>query len=140
MDLYVNTPKGAKRIIHKFGAVRRLLEAPVLTAMEDWPPELKANFISLKEAQKFIKGGAKAYLYFIREHGSDADKDDSGMMNSMGNGRNLMEDSSPVDLDSTDVSGNLIQDSAPNSTDGKMRSMEKDPGFAAGNVMSGLSL
>src|SRR5271169_4372616 len=143
LDVYVNDLNGAKRIVHKFGAVRRLLETPVLTAMEDWPDELRSSLISLKEAQKIIKGGAKAYLYFIREHGEQgSDKGDSERLNSMegnsiedscspdANSMNSMEigiGSNSKELSSTYETGGLIQDPTSNLTDGIIRS-ESDLG------------
>ena len=98
---------------------------PILTSLEDWPKDLGANTISPQEAEREIKGGARVYLYFIREHGGDSDKDN--LINSMGNGQDLMGDSGPEKLD-LDVSGILIQCLNPNSTELKMRSPERDLG------------
>src|SRR5204862_827747 len=53
-----------------------------LTVIEDLP-ELRSSHISLKEAEKELKGGAKAYLYFIREHEKgDPDEDFAPRKNS----------------------------------------------------------
>src|SRR5205814_5204843 len=41
---------------------------------QPWPEELRSSHISLKEEEKELKGGAKAYLYFIREHTGDPDE------------------------------------------------------------------
>jgi hypothetical protein len=53
-SLILQSPEGAKRIVHKFDYVKRLT-APILTLLKDWPEELRANAISLKEAEKEIK-------------------------------------------------------------------------------------
>src|SRR5437773_10184373 len=49
------------RIAHKMGAVDAVVHR--LTMIEDLPEELRSSHISLKEAEKELKGGAKAYLY-----------------------------------------------------------------------------
>src|SRR5438876_9897774 len=54
-----------------------------LTVIEDLPEELRSSHISLKEAEKELKGGAKAYLYFISEHEEgDPDEDFAPRRNS----------------------------------------------------------
>src|SRR5436309_2681894 len=84
LDVFVNAPEGAKRIVHKFGFVKRLVNGPILTSLADWPEDLQVNAISFQDAEREIKGGAKAYLYFIREHHEDDDSNSSvnSMMNS----------------------------------------------------------
>ncbi|TMC19219.1 MAG: retroviral-like aspartic protease, partial [Chloroflexi bacterium] len=64
LDVFVNAPEGAKRIVHKFGFVKRLVNGPILTSLADWPEDLQVNAISFQDAEREIKGGAKAYLYF----------------------------------------------------------------------------
>src|SRR5437762_9181797 len=76
LDMFINTPEGALRIMHKFGISDvRLPVAHRLTVLEDWPEELRSIQIWLKKAEKDIKGGAKAYLYFIREFEGDPDEE-----------------------------------------------------------------
>src|SRR5436305_1387493 len=123
LDMFINTPEGAQRIVHKYGDVKRLLNALILTSLEDWPADLSANAISLQDAEREIKGGAKAYLYFIREHGGDSDKDDSGKLNSMEIRRDPRDDSRCTDLDL--ATGDICQDLSPNSNNSS-RSREID--------------
>ena len=66
LDMFVNTPQGVLRIAHKMGAIDAVVHR--LTVIEDLPEELRSSHILLKEAEKVLKGGTKAYLYFIREH------------------------------------------------------------------------
>jgi Retroviral aspartyl protease len=80
LDVVINAPDGAQRIVHKFGSGVRewLLEAPGLMTLEEWPAESAGKMISLRDAEKEIKVSAKAYLYFIRERERDSDKDPDG--------------------------------------------------------------
>src|SRR5437667_5482671 len=81
LDMFVNSPQGVLRIAHKMGAVDAVVHR--LTVIEDLPEELRSSHISLKEAEKELKGGAKAYLYFIREHEKgDPDEDFAPRKNS----------------------------------------------------------
>src|SRR5205809_5625042 len=73
LDMFVNSPQGVLRITHKMGAVDAVVHR--LTVIEDLPEELRSSHISLKEAEKELKGGIKVYLYFIREHTGDPDED-----------------------------------------------------------------
>jgi len=76
LDMFVNTPEGALRIVHKLGISD--VRWPIvhrLTVLEDWPEELRSSQISLAEVEKEIKGGAKAYLYFVREFEGGSDED-----------------------------------------------------------------
>src|SRR5277367_314991 len=77
LDMFVNASEGAVRIVNKLDISDvRLLEVHRLTVLEDsWPEELRSSHISLKEAEKELKGGAKAYLYFVREFGGDSNED-----------------------------------------------------------------
>ena len=76
LDMFVNTPEGALRIVHKLGISDvRLSLAHRLTLLGDWPEELRSCEISLAEAEKELKGGAKAYLYFAKGVEGDSDED-----------------------------------------------------------------
>ena len=43
--------------------------------LEDWPEELWSSQISPVEAEREMKGGAKAYLHFVRESEGDPDEE-----------------------------------------------------------------
>ena len=43
LDMFINTPEGAQRIVHKYGYVKRLMNAPILTSLEDWPVDFKCQ-------------------------------------------------------------------------------------------------
>ena len=76
LDMFVNIPEGALRIVHKLGISDvRLSLAHRLTLLEDWPEELRLSQISLTEAEKELKGGAKVYLYFAKGVEGDSDED-----------------------------------------------------------------
>ena len=78
LDMFVNASEGALRIVHKLGISDiRLPIAHRLTVLEDWPEELRSSQISFAEAEKELKGGAKAYLYFVREFEEDSNEDPS---------------------------------------------------------------
>src|SRR5204862_5409994 len=80
-DTFVTTPKAVLRITKKMGAGYAVVQR--LTVIEDLPEELRSSQISLKEAEKELKGGAKTYLYFIREHEKgDPDEDFAPRKNS----------------------------------------------------------
>ena len=108
LDVFINTPEGVQRVVHKF-SISDIRMPESLTMLEDWPAELCASGISLKEVEKEIKGGAKSYLYFIRDcrgnsdenfncSGRDSDEDLSPGMNSMEIGRNLERDSNSKEM------------------------------------------
>ncbi len=60
LDMFINTPEDALRIVHKLGISDvRLLIAHRLTLLEDWPEKLRSSQISLKEAEKDLRAAQK---------------------------------------------------------------------------------
>ena len=65
-DMFVNAPEGALRIVHKFGTSNvRSPDVHRVTGLEDWSEELWSSQILLVEAEKEMKSGVKAYVYFV---------------------------------------------------------------------------
>jgi hypothetical protein len=124
LDMFINTPEGALRIAHKFGMHVRLPEVQALTTLQDWPEEMGSSQISLKEAEKEIKGGAKAYLYFVREFGGDSDED---LSSARGHRVDLCSMMDPL-VDSIEKGGS----SAGNSS--SARDPRVDPSSSVGNA------
>jgi hypothetical protein len=73
LDVFVNSPEGAQRIVHTYGSGVEgwLNPTPSLTTLSEWPKGWDTEVISVHDAEREVKGGAKAYLYFVRaaEHG-----------------------------------------------------------------------
>ena len=120
--MFVNTPEGVQRVVHKFSIDDDIRMPERLTMLEYWPTELGASWISLAEVEREVKNGAKAHLYFIRDSQGDPDEDlacrrgDSDenlgpVVHSVGNGRNLKGDSGPMNGSSKEYQRNLKGDS-----------------------------
>ena len=73
--MFVNTPEGVQRIVHKFSIDDDIRMPERLTMLEYWPTELGASWISLAEVEREVKDSAKAHLYFIRDSQGDPDED-----------------------------------------------------------------
>ena len=130
LDMFVNAPEGAVRIVHKLGLSDvRLPEVHRLTILEDWPEELQSKQISLAEAEKEIKGGAKAYLYFIREFEEDLNEDSSFVRDlsnvdlcSMANSKESLAKDVENSIVNSSISVNPEVDSAENGVNSRVNS------------------